>query len=260
MATPPRKASTGQLNSNTHCSLWSVHTRKQSNSLAVSSISEKVGTRCRSPCYERFVEGCSSPFLRPRRTPHGASRLVRAMPACLVKTRRAPSRHSKEARVYGHTTTVMHNLSTPPPPSPSREFQSGSLLDNGERTNAQRIVDIFPWSPFYFRVPPMFWSKLGAGTSSDLVILRAVGLRAEFDGGSCTFRVYFSLRFRNGCQFQDACCRSKCFFLVLSFTASVSPAVGGVVSQDQLPVTFLYDSHRLMLLWQFVVVLLYSYC
>ena len=118
MATPPRKASTGQLNSNTHCSLWSVHTRKQSNSLAVSSISEKVGTRCRSPFYERFVEGCSSPFLRPRRTPHGASRLVRAMPACLVKTRRAPSRHSKEARVYGHTTTVMHNLSTPPPPPP----------------------------------------------------------------------------------------------------------------------------------------------
>ena len=45
-----------------------------------------------------------------RRTPHGASRLVQAMPAWLVKTRRAPSRHSRDARVlwsygYGHAQT-----------------------------------------------------------------------------------------------------------------------------------------------------------
>ena len=54
-----------------------------------------------------------------RRTPHGASRLVQATSASLVKTRRAPSRHSRDARVYGHTTTAMHKLSTPPrPPSP----------------------------------------------------------------------------------------------------------------------------------------------
>ena len=56
-----------------------------------------------------------------RRTPDGASRLVQAMPAWLVKTRRAPSQHSRDARVYGHTTTVMHKLSTlPPPPPPSQ--------------------------------------------------------------------------------------------------------------------------------------------
>ena len=48
-----------------------------------------------------------------RRTPHGASRLVQATSASLVKTRRAPSRHSGDARVYGHTTTAMHKLSTP---------------------------------------------------------------------------------------------------------------------------------------------------
>ena len=53
-----------------------------------------------------------------RRTPHGASRLVQAMSAWLVKTRRAPSRHSRDARVYGHTTTAMHELSTPPPLPP----------------------------------------------------------------------------------------------------------------------------------------------
>ena len=28
----------------------------------------------------------------------------------------APSRHSRDARVYGHTTTAMLKLSTPPPP------------------------------------------------------------------------------------------------------------------------------------------------
>ena len=55
-----------------------------------------------------------------RRTPpHGASRLVQAMSAWWVKTQRAPSRHSRDARVYGHTTTAMHKLSTPPsPPTP----------------------------------------------------------------------------------------------------------------------------------------------
>ena len=52
------------------------------------------------------------------RAPHGASRLVQAMSAWLVKTRRAPSRHSRDARVYGHMTTAMHKLSTSSPPPP----------------------------------------------------------------------------------------------------------------------------------------------
>ena len=53
-------------------------------------------------------------FHATRRTTNGASRLAKAMSAWLVKTRRAPSRHSRDARVYGHTTTGMHELSTPP--------------------------------------------------------------------------------------------------------------------------------------------------
>ena len=48
-------------------------------------------------------------------TPHGASRSVQAVCAWSVKTRRTPSRHCRDARVYGHTTTAMHNISTPPP-------------------------------------------------------------------------------------------------------------------------------------------------
>ena len=56
-------------------------------------------------------------FHATRRTPHGASRLVQAMSGWLVKIRRAPSRHGGDARVYGHTTTAVHKLSTPPHPA-----------------------------------------------------------------------------------------------------------------------------------------------
>ena len=44
-----------------------------------------------------------------RRTPHGGSRLVLAMSVWSVKTLRAPSRHCGDTRVYGHTTTAMHD-------------------------------------------------------------------------------------------------------------------------------------------------------
>ena len=68
-----------------------------------------------------------------RRTPRGASRLVQAMSAWLVKTRRAPSRHSRDAKVYGHATTAIHKPSTPP------HLLRGKLLQtkhNGRRYNS----------------------------------------------------------------------------------------------------------------------------
>ena len=43
------------------------------------------------------------------RTPHGASRLVLAISAWSVKIRRAPSRHCRDARVDGRTTTATHD-------------------------------------------------------------------------------------------------------------------------------------------------------
>ena len=49
-----------------------------------------------------------------RRAPHGASCLVLAMSAWSVKTRRAPSRHCRDASVYGHTPTAMHDIEYPP--------------------------------------------------------------------------------------------------------------------------------------------------
>ena len=59
--------------------------------------------------------GCGSPFIHAtRRTPHGASRLVQAMSAWLVwKPDVLRPGINRDARVYGHTTTAMHKLSTP---------------------------------------------------------------------------------------------------------------------------------------------------
>ena len=68
------------------------------------------------------------------RTPHGASRLVQAMSAWLVETRRVLSRHSRRARVYGHTTTAMHKLSNPPPPPPSFTHAHEVLPVKGEKS------------------------------------------------------------------------------------------------------------------------------
>ena len=67
-----------------------------------------------------FLEGCSLPLnrLADHLTALRAC-LVQATSAWFVKTRHAPSRHSRDARVYGHTTTAMHKLSTPPRPPPS---------------------------------------------------------------------------------------------------------------------------------------------
>ena len=43
-----------------------------------------------------------------RPTPHGASRLVQARSAWTGKTRRAPSGHCSDEKVYGNTTTAAH--------------------------------------------------------------------------------------------------------------------------------------------------------
>ena len=73
------------------------------------------------PSYERFVEECSSPFMR---LAEHLMALVQAMSAWVMKTRRAPSRHSRDTRVYSHTTTAMHKVSTPPPSPPLASLAS----------------------------------------------------------------------------------------------------------------------------------------
>ena len=66
-----------------------------------------------SPPHKRFSVGCGSPFMRLAEHLTALRACCKQMSSWSVKTRRAPSRHSKDARVYGHTTTVMHTISTP---------------------------------------------------------------------------------------------------------------------------------------------------
>ena len=80
----------------------------------VSSTCKKERARGRSPPHKWFLAGGRSPCMRTRRTHHGATRFVHAMSAWSEKTRRAPSRHSRVARVYGHTTTAKHEMDASP--------------------------------------------------------------------------------------------------------------------------------------------------
>ena len=86
-----------------------------------------------------------------RRTPHGALRLVQTMSAWLVKTRRAPSRHSRDARVYGHTTTAMHKPSTPPPPPPFLEGCSLPLNRLADHLTALRACLVQATSAWFVK-------------------------------------------------------------------------------------------------------------
>ena len=112
------KAPTRQLHSNTNCCLWSGHSRKQSNSLALSSNKQESRHKVPKSILRAILGRMQFTLHATRRTPHDASRLVQAMSAWLVKTRRAPSWHIRDSRVYSYTTTATHNLSTPPPPLP----------------------------------------------------------------------------------------------------------------------------------------------
>ena len=90
----------------------SGHTRKQINSF------DACHPYARESASEEVLSMMQLTPHATRPTPHCASRLVQAMSAWLVKTRRAPSRYYRNAKsVYGHTTTAMHdNEYTAPPP------------------------------------------------------------------------------------------------------------------------------------------------
>ena len=105
----------------------SLEVATQGNKLMHSKLSskcKKVRTRWRSPLLQVFLSRMQLTLHATRRTPHSASRLVHAMPAWSVKTRRAPSRHIRDPGViplwshdYAHAQTV---YPPPPPPHPPR--------------------------------------------------------------------------------------------------------------------------------------------
>ena len=67
---------------------------------------------------KRFLVGCSSPFMRlVEYVTAGGSRLVQARCAWSVKTRRAPSRRCRDARVYMVILQRPCAISGTPPPT-----------------------------------------------------------------------------------------------------------------------------------------------
>ena len=121
------KAPTRQLHSIPIAVSASGHTRKKIDSL------DAVIHMQQSPPQKRFLVGLMQLTLHATRPPPpGASRFgARAMSAWSVKTRRAPSRHCRNASVYGRTTTGMHDNEYSPAlfgrKSPPKFAQGGML-------------------------------------------------------------------------------------------------------------------------------------
>ena len=113
------KAPTRQLHSNPIAVSGSGHTGTQ-----IKSFEAVIHMKIKSAS-QAALSRMQLTLHATRRTPHGASRLVLAISAWSVKTRHAPSRHCRDARVYGHTTTDMHdNEHTSPATSSPSVFKT----------------------------------------------------------------------------------------------------------------------------------------
>ena len=110
------KASTRQMHSKPIAVSGSGHVIKQVNSFGTA-----IHMQGNPPPQKRFLVGCSfvSPFTPPSPNTHDACFALGASKAFLVgeNTMCSPSRHCRDARVYGHTTTDMHDIEYTPPPA-----------------------------------------------------------------------------------------------------------------------------------------------
>ena len=89
------------------------------------SMRKKVRTSCRTSASQAVLSRIQLTLQATRRTPHSASHLVQAKSACSVKTRRTPSQHCRDARVYGRAGTAMHDTKSPPLPLPPNVLYIG---------------------------------------------------------------------------------------------------------------------------------------
>ena len=131
-----------------------------------------------NPPEKRFLVGCSSS--RKRLAGHltfcfalGAS----TMSPWSVKTRRAPPHHCRDARVYGHSTTAMHDIEyTPPPVSPTGQTSAPILLRCFVCWYPGSLLYVTPRDTSYVR--RRFFGGVGGG----------------WGGGGQTLRNYCSVR------------------------------------------------------------------
>ena len=116
-----------------------------------------------------------------RPTPHGASRLVQPTSAWSVKARRALSRHCRDARVYGHTTTAMLDIEYTPA-SPDRLFELD--ISTARKTSApKRVTDLVEGCPKTWRLvlAPMLSSSksrsAGGGAFTRIITVLPIKLK-----------------------------------------------------------------------------------
>ena len=93
---------------------WSSCIILQPHQKQINSFDSVIHMREKSVS-QAVLSGMQLTLHATRPSPHGASRLVQAMSAWSVKTRRVSPRHCRYARFYGHTTAAMHDMSTPSP-------------------------------------------------------------------------------------------------------------------------------------------------
>ena len=82
----------------THCCLWKWPHRKANQFI------RRCHPYARKSASQAILSRMKLTLHATRRTPHGASRMVLAMSAWSVKTRGAPFRHCRDARVYSRMT------------------------------------------------------------------------------------------------------------------------------------------------------------
>ena len=78
-----------------------------------------------------------------------------ARSAWSVKTRPAPSRHCRDARVYSHTTTAIHDISTPTSPPSKGTRQRTTHSEKGPHETQTRRVEFL----YYAKQNYVYFSK-----------------------------------------------------------------------------------------------------
>ena len=91
-----------------------------------------------------------------RRTPHGASRLVQAIPTRSVNTRRATSWHYSYAKIYRHKNTAKHDMSTNPPALATASADCYSNVDRRQHKHSETRRVVYSGRPLLsVTIPPL---------------------------------------------------------------------------------------------------------
>ena len=105
------KAPTWQLHSIPIAVSGTGHTGKQITAFDAVIHTQQIMHKVPKPSSQTVLGRMQPTIYATRQTPHGASNLLQAMSPWSVKTRRVPSRHCRDARVYSH---ACHEYTSPP--------------------------------------------------------------------------------------------------------------------------------------------------